>query len=1132
MRPLLVCLIAVLPSLAADDWPMAFHDAQHSGRTAEIVTPPLTVAWTWKDTLAYDNDPKWKKQPYPWLPIFYQGRLYIQGGLNANRLFVLDPAKGALLWEADNPGYTANGNYLFQFSNYPVAVKGRILYASTDFTATMDAATGADFRTVYNTNGGWPFGGAALWNGRAILQYVETDDGSEDLRIVSDPVKLTIAGGRAYADQKAAFTDYAFRVPAVDNNTVFANRLGQLVGWSPGAGADLWTWGSRNFGASPAVWNHILYFYASSQSALVAIPTPALAASSYRLAGLPVLWSAQIAGAYSPIVSDGVVYAGSSDGNFYALDARTGAVKWSLATKAAFSSVQIPAISGGLIYIPGTDGILYVLNKDTGAEVWRYTGTAAFGPVVIGGGRVFVSDANFALYGFQAASAATGPSVGALTLSRVSPGTPIGIAGAGFTGATSVQVDDAAHTALTGFTVAGDNNVTGAVVPASLAPGRYHISVTTPAGRSVDGPELEVTAVGSFLPSVLGIAQGKLDHGADQPFQRHLVRLSDGSLVASYSGRVPADGAPDIWFVCQISRDGGKTWGAAVPLYTGGSSSAALFAASFGIAVSPADQVQAVFQQWPSYHQAFAAYSYDGSDFLQPAAAPVLFANTPNYAGPMVAEPGGKLWVAYSIPKAQGSAVGDLFASWSSDGGATWTQTAKISQTSGATPAMTLFNGLPLVVYTDGTTLAWSARSGADWSAPQPLPGNLAGAGVNLSLAATADGKVHLATATTAGVVYLGFDGTAWSAPAVLENGATSPSITTNGADLWCFYATASKNIAYRHWSAASSAWDAAVAVTSDAAVNSRPATLALSPDAGIPVIWNVGSAPPFEVHSAVIPALGGAAALEARLWASPLLVIGTQATLIASPAGGSPPYTFAWSAPAGASLNSTASGAPSAIFASAGTFHFGLTVRDAAGSSYAASADVSVAQVPSAITVAAPSGPMAAGGQYRFTAAVVDQFGNPVAPAPALTWTLTPATCGVIDTDGKLLALFAGDCKVTANVPGGIAGSLTVTFGAAGSVPIMISNVTQSAVTRNSATIQWTTSIAADSQVEYGSTADYGSVTPLNPTLTLDHSVPLAGLTPGKIYHYRVRSKTSTGSAVSADFRFTTLGTARPVGR
>ena len=1118
---------------------MAFHDSRHSGRSAEVVTPPLTLAWIWKDAIAYDNDPKWKKQAFPWLPVYYRGRLYFQGGMNANRLFALDPASGKVLWEVDNPGYTASGNYLFQFANYPVAVKGRILNASTDFTASMDAVTGGDYRNLYNTNGGWPSGGAALWNQMAILQFVESDDGSEDLRIVTDPAKLTVGGGRSKPDRNITFSDFAFRAPAVDNNVVYANRLGQLVAWDPASGADFWTWGSRNFGASPAVWNRILFFYASSRNTLVAIDTRALAASSYSLAGLPVLWTAPIAGAYAPIASDGVVYTGSSDGNFYALDARTGAMKWKLTTRAAFSAFQIPAISGSLIYIPGADGILYLLDKDTGQEVWRYEGIAAFGPVVIGGGRVFVSDATFALYGFQAAGAALGPVVSGLTVSRLSAGSPsaIGLAGAGFTGATAVQLDDAAQTTLTGFTTPDDQTIAGAAVPAALAPGRYRVSVTTPAGRSVDGPELEVMAAGSFFPSVLGISQGPYDHGTDHPFQRHLVRLKDGTLVAAYAGRLPASGQGDMWQIYQTSRDGGRTWNQPAPFNTGGPGSSVMWAASFGVSVGADDRVQASFQQWPGYRQAFAAYTYDG-DWMQPSAGmPVLLTGGPLYPGPVVNEPGGKIWVAYAVRRSQTDPLSDLYSSYSNDGGKTWTQTPKISQTSGATPAMTLLQGLPFLVYTEAATLAWSAWSGSQWSTPRALPGNIGGAGANLSMTATNDGKVHLAAGSTggatAGLVYLSFNGTEWSSATVLDSGGTSPSLTTNGTELWCFYVTAAKNIVYRHWSRDANAWDAAVAVTNDAAGNARPATLELSPDGAIPVIWTVGMATPFEIHSAAVPVQGAAAALETKVYPAPLLVTGTQVSLVASPAGGSAPYRFAWSAPAGSSLNSTTAGAPTATFTKAGTYRFGLTVQDVAGSSSTVFTDVSVTQAPMAVTVVAPQGPLAVGNKYQFAAVVPDQFGNPVVPAPALTWNSNPPR-GVIDSNGNFVAQAAGDFKITAAVPGGVSGSITVTVMPAGSLPLVISGVTHTGITQGAATIRWTTNDASDSQVEYGFTTDYGNASSaLNSTMTTDHSVVLTGLTPRSIYHYRVRSKSAAGNtAVSGDFQFTTLGMTRPVGR
>ncbi len=69
---------------------------------------------------------------------------------------------------------------------------------------------------------------------------------------------------------------------------------------------------------------------------------------------------------------------------------------------------------------------------------------------------------------------------------------------------------------------------------------------------------------------------------------------------------------------------------------------------------------------------------------------------------------------------------------------------------------------------------------------------------------------------------------------------------------------------------------------------------------------------------------------------------------------------------------------------------------------------------------------------------------------------------------------------------------------------------------------VTWKTTPAADSQVFYGLTADYGQSTPLDPTLRTDHSVILKGLQPGKEHHLKVRS----GEYDSGDYRFFTAGT------
>lgn len=92
---------------------------------------------------------------------------------------------------------------------------------------------------------------------------------------------------------------------------------------------------------------------------------------------------------------------------------------------------------------------------------------------------------------------------------------------------------------------------------------------------------------------------------------------------------------------------------------------------------------------------------------------------------------------------------------------------------------------------------------------------------------------------------------------------------------------------------------------------------------------------------------------------------------------------------------------------------------------------------------------------------------------------------------------------------------------------PPSISNVAVS-VTTTSATIEWTTDEPADGQIEYGTTASYGSASPLVQALDVSHSVILSGLAPSTIYHFRVKSTDGAGNrAQSGDFTFATLAQA-----
>lgn len=89
-----------------------------------------------------------------------------------------------------------------------------------------------------------------------------------------------------------------------------------------------------------------------------------------------------------------------------------------------------------------------------------------------------------------------------------------------------------------------------------------------------------------------------------------------------------------------------------------------------------------------------------------------------------------------------------------------------------------------------------------------------------------------------------------------------------------------------------------------------------------------------------------------------------------------------------------------------------------------------------------------------------------------------------------------------------------------------IISNPTVSAITTTGATITWTVSEGATGQVEYGPTTSYGTLSALEKTYTYStHIQTLSNLTPGTLYHFRVKSLNQAGTQViSSDATFTTL--------
>jgi peptidoglycan hydrolase-like protein with peptidoglycan-binding domain len=90
--------------------------------------------------------------------------------------------------------------------------------------------------------------------------------------------------------------------------------------------------------------------------------------------------------------------------------------------------------------------------------------------------------------------------------------------------------------------------------------------------------------------------------------------------------------------------------------------------------------------------------------------------------------------------------------------------------------------------------------------------------------------------------------------------------------------------------------------------------------------------------------------------------------------------------------------------------------------------------------------------------------------------------------------------------------------------MPPVISLVTLDSITTSSIAIHWTTDEVGNGYVEYGTTLDYGSETPLSTALSMEHSVTLSGLSPDTEYHYRIVSSDEAGNTIKTpDNTFTT---------
>ena len=119
----------------------------------------------------------------------------------------------------------------------------------------------------------------------------------------------------------------------------------------------------------------------------------------------------------SPAYANGVLFVGSWDSYFYAVDAKSGKEKWRFhGGKDALIHNQVgfqssPAVVDGVVYTGCRDAQLYALDAETGKEKWKFDNSLSWviTSPAIADGKVFLGTSDSSL--FHIVEAATGKSL-------------------------------------------------------------------------------------------------------------------------------------------------------------------------------------------------------------------------------------------------------------------------------------------------------------------------------------------------------------------------------------------------------------------------------------------------------------------------------------------------------------------------------------------------------------------------------------------------------------------------------------------------------------------------------------------------------------------------------------------------
>jgi len=376
------------------DWPMFQHDPLHSGRSEDVVRPPLQLRWV-KPCAEHFHMTS---------PIIADGKVIValpNEGIGKGGALALDAATGREVWRCRTRAAVrhtpcaADGRVVFSTSSGETccaatdtgkivwrrqggeavhtshAVADGILYAGIDGRLrTYRLDTGQPIATSVTTS--WPYASyvsPAVGAGRAYY----ADCASLGLFCFDEKLKTVwnwvTKEGKQRPCSHASVVIHNGKIFWAVNSHVFALRPATAeVIWKVSLGPERIIYPTPI--ATPCVAGKRIYVASEATGVLMALDTETGRTCWEYRTGPSLVPYGNRANCYdpcifgSPVVSGDVVYVGANDGCLHAVDAATGQgiARYDIGTPIT----SAPAISGNAVVVTGRDGCVYAFSGQPG----------------------------------------------------------------------------------------------------------------------------------------------------------------------------------------------------------------------------------------------------------------------------------------------------------------------------------------------------------------------------------------------------------------------------------------------------------------------------------------------------------------------------------------------------------------------------------------------------------------------------------------------------------------------------------------------------------------------------------------------------------------------------------------------